>query len=352
MFIYITSVFCCILLVCFADKLNKRAEVLLFAIVFLILFTISGFRYGVGTDYFFTYVPTYKQIYNGTPPPMEPIFLWLNKLCIDFAGSWYQSIFIVTSFIFIGLICIVIYNMPCSKVLLTVSFLCGGYFLYSFNVVRQTIATALFCCALLFVERNMDGKKRLQSLFAAFSLVAIAVGFHYSALIYFVVITLLYLKLDKKIYLSLFFASAVLVPTFVAVIGILLKGTKYENYISGYWPDPSKAFSLSSLLFVGFFFVYLFTESKEDDHWFNIFRNLHFIGSIAIMIGLFIPLGQRVSALFYLLNFLSIPHYIEYYITEKNKMLIKILYLSFCFFMFLHTLAVNGNGILPYNFAI
>ena len=52
MFIYITSVFCCILLACVADKLNKKAEVLPFAIVFLILFTISGFRYGVGTDYF------------------------------------------------------------------------------------------------------------------------------------------------------------------------------------------------------------------------------------------------------------------------------------------------------------
>lgn len=34
MFIYITSVFCCILLACVADKLNKRAEVLPFAIVF------------------------------------------------------------------------------------------------------------------------------------------------------------------------------------------------------------------------------------------------------------------------------------------------------------------------------
>lgn len=64
--------------------------------------------------------------YNGTPPPMEPIFKWLNGLCIDFAGSWYQSIFIVTSFIFIGLIYIVIYNMPCSKVLLTVSFCVVG----------------------------------------------------------------------------------------------------------------------------------------------------------------------------------------------------------------------------------
>ncbi|WP_268750924.1 EpsG family protein, partial [Bifidobacterium longum] len=63
-------------------------------------------------------------------------------------------------------------------------------------------------------------------------------------------------------------------------------------------------------------------------------------------------LGQRVSALFYLLNFLSIPYYLEYYITGKNKTFISILYFSFCFFMFLHTLGVNGNGILPYNFAI
>ena len=352
MFVYITTVFCCTLLMCVADKLSKKARVLPFVITFLILFTVSGFRYGVGTDYFFTYVPTYKQIYNGTPPPTEPIFLWLNKLCIDFAGSWYQSIFIVTSFIFIGLVYIAIYNMPCSKALLTVSFLCGGYFLLSLNVVRQTIATALFCCALFLVKRNMDGEKQLQSLIEAFSLVTIAVGFHYSAIIYFAVIPLLYLKLDKKIYLSLFAFFAVLVPTFVAVIGILLKGTKYGNYISGYYPDSGKAFSLSSLLFVGFFFVYLFTKSKEGDHWFTVFRNLHFVGSIAIMIGLSIPLGQRVSALFYLLIFLSIPYYLEYYVAGKKKIFAKISYFSLCLFIFLHTLSVNGNGVLPYNFAI
>nr|WP_236833793.1 EpsG family protein [Bifidobacterium adolescentis] len=126
---------------------------------------------------------------------------------------------------------------------------------------------------------------------------------------------------------------AVLVPTFVAVIGILLKGTKYGNYISGYYPDPSKVFSLSSLLFVGFFFVYLFTKSKEGDHWFTVFRNLHFVGSIAIMIGLSIPLGQRVSALFYLLNFLSIPYYLEYYIAGKKENLCKKYYIfSLCLF--------------------
>lgn len=352
MFVYITTVFCCTLLMYVADKMSKKARVLPFVITFLILFTVSGFRYGVGTDYFFTYVPTYKQIYNGTPPPMEPIFKWLNGLCIDFAGSWYQSIFIVTSFIFIGLVYIAIYNMPCSKALLTVSFLCGGYFLLSLNVVRQTIATALFCCALFLVKRNMDGEKQLQSLFEAFSLVAIAVGFHYSAIIYFAVIPLLYLKLDRKIYLSLFAFFAVLVPTFVAVIGILLKGTKYGNYISGYYLDSGKAFSLSSLLFVGFFFVYLFTKSKEGDHWFTVFRNLHFVGSIAIMIGLSIPLGQRVSALFYLLNFLSIPYYLEYYVAGRKKIFAKISYFSLCLFIFLHTLSVNGNGVLPYNFAI
>lgn len=70
------------------------------------------------------------------------------------------------------------------------------------------------------------------------------------------------------------------------------------------------------------------------------------------MIGLSIPLGQRISALFYLLNFLSIPYYLEYYIVEKKKIFVKILYFSLCLFMFLHTLSVNGNGILPYNSAI
>ena len=170
MFVYITTVFCCTLLMCVADKLNKRARILPFVITFLILFTISGFRYGVGTDYFFTYVPTYKQIYNGTPPPMEPIFKWLNGLCIDFAGSWYQSIFIVTSFIFIGLIYIVIYNMPCSKVLLTVSFLCGGYFLFSFNVVRQTIATALFLLCVVVCRKKYGGQKTITESFCGFFL--------------------------------------------------------------------------------------------------------------------------------------------------------------------------------------
>ena len=70
------------------------------------------------------------------------------------------------------------------------------------------------------------------------------------------------------------------------------------------------------------------------------------------MIGLSIPLGQRVSALFYLLNFLSIPYYLEYYIAGKKKIFVKILYFSLCLFIFLHTLSVNGNGILPYNSAI
>lgn len=56
MFVYITTVFCCILLMWVADKLSKRARVLPFVITFLILFTVSGFRYGVGTDYFLSLI--------------------------------------------------------------------------------------------------------------------------------------------------------------------------------------------------------------------------------------------------------------------------------------------------------
>ena len=59
-----------------ADKLNKRAkDFYLLLLLFDFIPHYLDSRYGVGTDYFFTYVPTYKQIYNGTPPPMGAPYL-------------------------------------------------------------------------------------------------------------------------------------------------------------------------------------------------------------------------------------------------------------------------------------
>ena len=60
---------------CVADKLSKKARVLPFVITFLILFTVSGFRYGVGTDYFFYICSNFINRYI-----MAPLRQWSQYL--------------------------------------------------------------------------------------------------------------------------------------------------------------------------------------------------------------------------------------------------------------------------------
>ena len=66
MIVYLFGVGIVLFLSFLYDRIKKwRERTLLCLFAFLILFIIMGFRYGVGQDYFFTYVPMYLKIYNG-----------------------------------------------------------------------------------------------------------------------------------------------------------------------------------------------------------------------------------------------------------------------------------------------
>lgn len=64
------------------------------------LFFVSGFRYGVGTDYFYTYFPRFYQIMGGSNGYTEFLFTGLNKFILLFTDEA-QWLFIITSFIFV-----------------------------------------------------------------------------------------------------------------------------------------------------------------------------------------------------------------------------------------------------------
>ena len=63
-------------------------------------FLVSAFRYGIGTDYFYTYIPQFKIIANGGESYYEYGFFMLNKIISYFTYDS-QWIIIVTSFLFI-----------------------------------------------------------------------------------------------------------------------------------------------------------------------------------------------------------------------------------------------------------
>ena len=62
---------------------------------------VGGIRYGVGQDYFYTYVPVFEKILRNSSEEVwgDMGYTLLNK-CVQLFTDDYAGIFIVTSFIF------------------------------------------------------------------------------------------------------------------------------------------------------------------------------------------------------------------------------------------------------------
>lgn len=72
--------------------------------VFLPLFLVSAFRYGVGTDYFYTYTPIFNRIRGGTGFN-EVGFTWLTEQLTKVSDDP-QILFVVISLVTVGIITI------------------------------------------------------------------------------------------------------------------------------------------------------------------------------------------------------------------------------------------------------
>lgn len=364
MIVYLGSVGIVLFLSFLYDKANKgRERTLLYLWAFLILFVIMGFRYGVGQDYFFTYVPMYLKIYNGIDTGVEPGFKLLNIIASLLTGSDYQSIFVITSAIFLLCIFSACKKNDASMFLMMYIFLCGGFFFYSFNVVRQCMATAFFCTGLFYISDNGNSaiKRKLlignrvigkievdDAMLKFFVLMGLAASIHVSALLYFPLYFFANKRYSKKLYFIFIFLFSMMIPSILSIVGTVLAGTKYGNYISGNWADTSKNFNVSQIINILIFLVFLFTPPKKADIRFTTFMNIHYLGVLATGLMGVIPLIFRVTTLFYLIQFLSVPYYYKHYVPTKYKGIVFIGILFVYGALFVNTLRSNGNRILPY----
>lgn len=362
--IYICSIGLVVLLAYIYDKVKiNRDKALLYIVMFLILFVVMGFRYGVGQDYFFTYVPLYMNIYNGVDTGIEIGFEILNRIGSFLMGADYQSIFIITSALFLGCVFIACKKNDANLFLMMYIFLCGGFYFYAFNVVRQCLATAFFSVGLFYIssQGNPLIEKQLvlgnlkiarmkidENMVKYFLLMCVAASIHISSLLYFPLWFFSSRKFRRRTYFGFLFVFLLLIPYIFVIIGSILSGTKYGNYISGYWADTSKRINVSQILNAIIFFIYLFTPSKKEDPLFTIYMNIHYIGLLATCLMGVVPLVFRVTTLFYLIQFLSVPYYYKNYISKKYKSVSLIAILSIYGALFINTLHSNGNNILPY----
>lgn len=161
------------------QTLSQRSVFIVFSA--LPVFLISALRYGIGTDYFFTYDPWFKLVLRGGVPDCEVGFYYLNKI-IAYLTDNSQWLFAITSLLFIGCVYWAIYkkdeNIPISILIFFLSY----NFFVSLNNLRQSLASAITLVAMCCL---IDGRKK------AFAVLTIIAGsIHQSTfiiLIYYVI---------------------------------------------------------------------------------------------------------------------------------------------------------------------
>ena len=87
---------------------------------FFIVFIIAAIRYGIGTDYFYTYAPGFIRIRDtgAAYSYYEPAFSTLNIVCTWISDN-YQILFVVTSLIIYGIL-FWLFKLVCIFLLVTV----------------------------------------------------------------------------------------------------------------------------------------------------------------------------------------------------------------------------------------
>lgn len=175
-------------------NLNKAKVILSLFISAFPLFFLSAVRYGIGTDYFYTYTPEFYRVAEGQKSYYEPGFWLINKIISLFTTNA-QWVFIITSALFIGLLFYVLVKM-CRNIpmALLLFFLSYNYYI-SLNNIRQSLASVILLVGIYFLTR-----KKVP---AAFLCLACAVSIHrVSALYIFLIIPCL---VEIPAYISLLF---------------------------------------------------------------------------------------------------------------------------------------------------
>lgn len=193
--------------------------ILFFILSLLPTTLVSGLRYGIGTDYFYTYYPNFKDALTHCEYTEKP-FIWLNQLLRLMTDDpvW---LFLLMAALFTGFSYGAILRMSdnwiCSAILV---FACSFFFV-SLNQSRQMVGVAIimFACTFLVEKKPIP--------FIIFVLLASC--FHLACLL-FLPMYLLNLKFIKKYWLFVGIPLVVLSPFLQKIIYELISLTKYSYY--------------------------------------------------------------------------------------------------------------------------
>lgn len=319
---------------------QKKWQLILITIVFLVLFLISGFRDGSGTDYSNYQYLFYSYINGGSDWKRLEIGFQLIFKFIKFFSDNDRYFFVITSFLILFLNTLGFLKYSRSTLLSIFLFVTFYYFFNSWNGIRQFLAMSLILCfsTKYLAERNIL-KYVVSVLFASL--------FHVSALFmlpaYFA---------NKKLNIRHILFLVLLIPflflmfDFVSPWIFSISGSYavYTNY---------KAGSVSAFLLVeSCFFIIILIAYRNNKNWTGveiISFNLALISFIFLVLSYKNIMFYRMAIYYGMYFFIIIPAALSSFSKRNNKTVVYVATVVLGGINLSYHLYNNVSDVFPYS---
>lgn len=343
MFYIIIMVIAIVLIIPIKKRKDTPFSKMCFSISFLVSLLPSALRYGIGTDYFYTYVPYFRWIGNGQKEFGEVGFNLINKLIYNCTED-YRVLFFVTSFIILFLIYKSIWENSENIFQSILLIFIGQFYFYSMNLVRQAIAMSIIVYSFKYIKE----KNILKTIIS----ILIATLFHNSALIMIPILLISFMNISniKKILIG---GSILLIQPLMLKLIIWIMGfTKYIWYYEqGLFTEQISILLLIQNIMIFVIDIYyqkVYKEKINDEY--KILSNINFIGLCLMVLSSNIPLVFRMVRYCTVFQILLIPKIIGLSDNKTNKSILSVIIYGFMFISMVYQIMIcGGEGVYPYN---
>ena len=361
----------------------KQWLLLIFASAPLLI--VSGARWGVGTDFFHTYLPEYlglewlrsgatgelaQELFKPVLGQMNrffgmttvqetldysltvlsdsaPLFRIILELSV-YLKTGFRGVMWLTSAIVEIAVFYCIFTESRNPVLAAFLYVAGGSFFLSLNIVRQFLAISI---CLLAIPAIRDGKP-----LRFFLLIAVAILFHSSAVVMLPCYLLRWVRVTP---LPILVGTAVLLalsPAVSPVVEWLLPKLGLGYYLKYFGSDsPETEFEI---LFFAINLCYLalgamcWKKISEQESLLRIWYYMTAAGTFFLALSGSLPLMKRLNFYYAAPQFLLLPELLELEEREKiKKIFTVVVILLFTAEMVISVMVFNKNGVLPYRVA-
>lgn len=309
---------------------------------------LAAFRYDVGTDYLYTYVPRFNEIAEGKENYFEYGFFMLNKLIQVFTLDYFW-LFLTCAVITYSLVFESIYKYLDDPTFGVLMFVISTAFFTSLNTTRQYIAIAIFLYAIRFIQN--------KQLFRYAAAILIAALFHKSILIMLPVYFICRIKFSIWRSLAVIISGFCLSNILRSILQILFASNRYGDYFNSVYDSETTAVRFLlinlSVLMLGILCRYLSNKKTKDSHLFDkldIYMQIQVVSTLICACSGVIPLAYRVIWNFSSVQMLLIPEAVSCIKERSIRNFIKICVITAFIGLTVYSIYINGeHDVLPYR---